>query len=130
MKRNVSLEEISDGKLYTLNDMVKADCHDCRGCSACCRGMGSSIILDPLDVCRLSVNLGKSFDELLEKELELGMVDGAILPNLRMTGPEEACVFWTAGAVQHSFVSSRHLPPLPSWQILSGERVPLFSSGA
>lgn len=97
MKRNVSLEEISDGKLYTLNDMVKADCHDCRGCSACCRGMGSSIILDPLDVCRLSVNLGKSFDELLEKELELGMVDGAILPNLRMTGPEEACVFWTAG---------------------------------
>lgn len=93
MKRNVSLEEISDGKLYTLNDMVKADCHDCRGCSACCRGMGSSIILDPLDVCRLSVNLGKSFDELLEKELELGMVDGAILPNLRMTGPEEACVF-------------------------------------
>ena len=55
--------------------------------------MGSSIILDPLDVCRLSVNLGKSFDELLEKELELGMVDGAILPNLRMTGPEEACVF-------------------------------------
>lgn len=93
MKRNVSLEEISDGKLYTLNDMVKVDCHDCRGCSACCRGMGSSIILDPLDVCRLSVNLGKSFDELLEKELELGMVDGAILPNLRMTGPEEACVF-------------------------------------
>lgn len=93
MKRNVSLEEISDGKLYTLNDMVKADCHDCWGCSACCRGMGSSIILDPLDVCRLSVNLGKSFDELLEKELELGMVDGAILPNLRMTGPEEACVF-------------------------------------
>ena len=40
MKRNVSLEEISDGKLYTSNDMVKADCGDCQGCSACCHGMG------------------------------------------------------------------------------------------
>ena len=34
MKRNVSLEEISDGKLYTSNDMVKADCGDCAGCSS------------------------------------------------------------------------------------------------
>lgn len=93
MKRQVSLDEISDGKLYDLNDMVKADCHDCKGCSACCRGMGSSIILDPLDVHRLVTNLGKSFDELLEEALELQMVDGAILPNLRMAGSSEACVF-------------------------------------
>jgi len=93
MKRQVSLEEISDGKLYGSNDMVKADCHDCKGCSACCRGMGSSIILDPLDVHRLMINLGKSFDELLETALELQMVDGAVLPNLRMAGEAEACVF-------------------------------------
>ncbi len=26
MRREVSLEEISDGKLYEANDMVKADC--------------------------------------------------------------------------------------------------------
>ena len=26
MRREVSLEEISDGRLYELNDMVKADC--------------------------------------------------------------------------------------------------------
>lgn len=93
MKRQVSLEEISDGKLYGSNDMVKADCHDCKGCSACCRGMGSSIILDPLDVHRLMIHLGKDFDELLEESLELKMVDGAVLPNLRMTGESEACVF-------------------------------------
>lgn len=93
MKRQVSLEEISDGKLYGCNDMVKADCHDCKGCAACCRGMGSSIILDPLDVHRLMIHLGKDFDELLEEALELYMVDGAILPNLRMAGEAEACVF-------------------------------------
>ena len=29
MRREVSLEEISDGRLYELNDMVKADCQDC-----------------------------------------------------------------------------------------------------
>lgn len=46
MRRNVDLNEISDGKLYTSNDMVKADCYECQGCSACCRGMGKSIILD------------------------------------------------------------------------------------
>ena len=49
MKRYIDLNEISDGKLYTANDLVKADCHDCKGCSACCQGMGSSIVLDPMD---------------------------------------------------------------------------------
>ena len=53
MKRNVDINEISDGRLYSSGDMVKADCHDCKGCSACCRGMGNSIILDPMDIWRL-----------------------------------------------------------------------------
>ena len=46
MKRDVDLREISDGRLYTAEDMVRADCHDCQGCSACCHGMGNSIILE------------------------------------------------------------------------------------
>ena len=58
MKRNVSLEEISDGRLYDENDMVKVGCSDCKGCSSCCRGMGESIILDPLDIWQLSCGLG------------------------------------------------------------------------
>lgn len=87
------MDEISDGKLYELNDMVKADCRDCEGCCDCCMGMGDSVVLDPLDVHRLSVNLGKSVESLLEGELELGIVDGNILPHLRMTGKEERCVF-------------------------------------
>lgn len=93
MKRNVSLEEISDGRLYGANDMVKADCHGCHGCSDCCRGMGNSIILDPYDVYRLTTGLGKSLQELLEKEVELNVVDGVILPNLKMGGKEESCAF-------------------------------------
>lgn len=93
MRREVSMEEISDGKLYNLNDMVKADCHDCEGCCDCCTGMGESVILDPLDVHRLSVNLKKTPEGLMEKELELDAADGNILPHLRMTGREERCIF-------------------------------------
>lgn len=93
MRREVALEEISDGRLYELNDMVKADCHDCEGCHDCCQGMGESVILDPLDVHRLSVNLGKTPEKLMEDSLELDAVDGNILPHLRMTGKEERCVF-------------------------------------
>lgn len=94
MKRNVSLEEISDGRLYHENDMVKADCHGCRGCYACCTGMGSSVILDPYDVYRLQAGTGKTLSVLLgEEAAELNVVDGVILPNLKMRGPEERCAF-------------------------------------
>lgn len=93
MKRNVNLDEISDGRLYGENDMVKAGCNDCRGCSACCQGMGDSIILDPLDCFRLTCALGKSFEELLMQHVELGVVDGVILPHLKMAGEKERCTF-------------------------------------
>lgn len=85
MRREVDLKEISDGKLYTANDMVKADCQDCKGCSACCREMGASIVLDPLDIHRLTKGMGLSFQELLDRQyIELNLVDGVILPNLKM----------------------------------------------
>lgn len=91
MKRNVSLEEISDGRLYGENDMVKADCHGCKGCSKCCHGMGESIVLDPYDIYRLQVGEGLGFSELLSSgKIELNVVDGVILPNLKMA---EACAF-------------------------------------
>lgn len=93
MRREVSLSEISDGKLYMENDMVKADCRGCAGCSDCCRGMGASIILDPYDAFRLSSGLGRPFADFLEKEVELNVVDGVILPNLKMSGAGEACAF-------------------------------------
>lgn len=93
MKRDIDIKDISDGKLYTANDMVKTDCHDCIGCSDCCRGMGSSIILDPMDIWRLTSNLKTDFNSLLDRYVELGMVDGLILPNLKLAGDQEACSF-------------------------------------
>ena len=94
MKRNVSLEEISDGKLYGANDLVKADCGGCTGCSACCHGMGNTIILDPLDVVRLTEGTGRTTEQMLADGcLELNVVDGIILPNLKMAGETEACMF-------------------------------------
>lgn len=96
MLRNIDLQKVSDGKLYGINDMVKADCGGCEGCSACCQGMGCSIVLDPLDVHRISCGLQKSVEQLLSDSLELNVVDGIILPNLRMSGPKEVCHFLNA----------------------------------
>lgn len=93
MLREINLAEISDGKLYGINDMVKADCGGCQGCSACCHNMGTSIVLDPLDVHRLCAGLGISFEQLLSTSLELNTVDGIILPNLKMSGTQESCTF-------------------------------------
>lgn len=93
MKRNIDLKEISDGKSYSLNDMVKADCNDCQGCSACCHGMGESIVLDPMDIYQLCRGTGQSMQQLLSSSLELNVVDGIILPNLKLAGEGEACTF-------------------------------------
>ena len=95
MERNVTMAEISDGKLYSRDDMVKAGCDDCRGCSACCHGMGNSIVLDPYDVYRLTTLRGDTLEHLLEeKKVEWNVVDGQILPNLALrSGADEACGF-------------------------------------
>lgn len=93
MERNISMEEISDGRLYDAGDMVKADCGGCKGCSKCCSRMGNSVVLNPFDVFRLRKSLGVSFEELLSGPLELHIVDGIILPNLSMSGQEEKCPY-------------------------------------
>lgn len=94
MKRNVSLADISDGRLYGENDMVKADCRGCQDCYRCCTGMGRSVVLDPYDIFRLQQGLGMELKQLLaENKVELNVVDGVILPNLRMAGADERCAF-------------------------------------
>lgn len=94
MIRTCSLEEISDGRLYDENDMVKADTGNCAGCkSVCCHEMGSSIVLDPYDVFRLTETLERTFEELLADRLEINPVDGILLPNLKMTGENSRCAF-------------------------------------
>lgn len=87
------IAEISDGKIYGVNDMVKAACNDCEGCHSCCEGMGDTVLLDPYDVWRLTGGLGKSFEELLAAEVELHVENGVIVPNLKMAGENNRCVF-------------------------------------
>lgn len=93
MKREVDINEISDGRLYSLNDMVRVGCHDCAGCFACCQGMGDSVKLDPLDIYRLCKHLNCDFEMLMRDKIELNVVDGVILPNLKMAAPLEKCAF-------------------------------------
>lgn len=93
MLRELDLQEISDGKKYSSNDMVKVGCEECRGCSACCRGMGNSILIDPLDAFLLTKNLGVSMEQLLAETLELNVVDGIVLPNMKMQENTGACGF-------------------------------------
>ena len=93
MEREIDLNEVSDGRLYGLRDMVKVDCGGCQGCSDCCESMGSTIILDPYDVWRLTEGLHVSFDELLQDKLELNLVEGIILPNMKTDGESERCGF-------------------------------------
>ena len=80
-------------KLYSSSDMVRVGCHDCVGCSACCRDMGQSILLDPYDVYLLTGNLGQTFEQLLGGAIELHMEQGLILPNLRMIPENLSCSF-------------------------------------
>lgn len=93
MLRDIDLKAVSDGRLYRQSDMVKVGCNDCKGCSDCCRGMGSSIVLDPYDCFMLCKNLGESFESLLSYAIELQVVDGIILPNLKMADKTDACAF-------------------------------------
>lgn len=93
MKRNIDMDEISDGKRYGLNEMARIGCNDCSGCSKCCENMGDSIILDPYDIFQLEKNTGKSFQEMLADCIQLNVVDGVILPNLNMVGEKEKCFF-------------------------------------
>ena len=92
MKRDVRVEELQ--KLYTCHDMAKADCGGCHGCSACCQGMGNTVILDPYDMYQLQRGLGADPQVLMAQgHIEMSMVDGLVLPHLTMAGEGEQCVF-------------------------------------
>lgn len=102
MERTIDLLEISDGKIYGLNDMAKLGANNCAGCSACCRDRGDSVTLDPYDVYQLKKGLGLSFEQLLNGKVELSVVEGLIRPSLTMTltghkdangEPATKCVF-------------------------------------
>lgn len=55
--------------------------------------MGNSIVLDPLDVFRLTKGLNCTFEALIQNQAELNVVDGIVLPSIRMREEGEACGF-------------------------------------
>lgn len=80
-------------KFIHLNDLVRADCHDCQGCSACCREMGDSILLDPYDAYQFQ-RKEKPLPVLLENgSIALTVWEGMILPHLQMKETTHACSF-------------------------------------
>lgn len=93
MKRDGDLSALTDGKLYRSSDMARLGCNDCEGCSACCRGMGNSVVLDPYDVWRLEQGLSVKFSEMIGKQIMLSVVDGLILPSLNMENQTGVCPF-------------------------------------
>jgi Fe-S-cluster containining protein len=55
--------------------------------------MGKSIILDPYDIYIFKKNMNIGFQQLLASNVELNVVDGIILPNLKMDAITDKCVF-------------------------------------
>ena len=94
MEHKVNLEEISDGKLYTKNDLIKLGCDGCSGNSSCCRFAEDTITLDPYDIYQLSAGEGLSFELLYSRELiALAPVQGLLLPHLNFSKETDSCPF-------------------------------------
>ena len=84
MKRINILEEISDGKLYDIEDRVKADTCGCEGCNDCCCDVGELVVLTPFDIYEMVNYLGVGFDELLGNQIKLRENNKILLPYLNM----------------------------------------------
>ncbi len=97
MRRDVSVEEISDGRLYKANDMAKLGNGGCSGCHECC-SMGPVIYLDAYDAFQMEKGLGEAFAGLVGNTVELSLADGLILPALKLRaekagGEPEVCPY-------------------------------------
>lgn len=79
--------------LFSGNDMAKLGCGECDGCSDCCRGMGQSIVLDPYDIYQLQKVTKQNFAQLMQEFIELHVLDGLILPSIKMQDDTDACGF-------------------------------------
>lgn len=100
MEHNVDLNEISDGKLYTKNDLVKLGCDSCNGKSSCCRFAEDTITLDPYDMYQLSTGEGLSFELLYGRALiALSPVKGLLLPHLNFSEETGSCPFLEANGL-------------------------------
>ena len=93
MKSINILDEISDGKLYDINDIVKADTCGCDGCSDCCHDVGDLVVLTPFDIYEMVNYLNTTFDELIGNKIELRENNKILLPYLKMNEENKKCSF-------------------------------------
>ena len=93
MKSINILDEISDGKLYDINDIVKADTYGCDGCSDCCHDVGDLVVLTPFDIYEIVNYLNTTFDELIGNKIELRENNKILLPYLKMNDENKKCSF-------------------------------------
>ena len=93
MKSINILDEISDGKLYDIKDIVKADTCGCDGCSDCCIDVGDLVVLTPFDIYEMVSFLDVKFDELLNDKIELRQENKILLPYLKMQDSTKKCSF-------------------------------------
>lgn len=93
MKSLKTLEGISDGKIYDIEDTVNADTGGCKGCHACCHDVGDLVVLTPFDIYEIVSHLNLSFDELLINKLEMRESNKISLPHLKMHGTAKRCSF-------------------------------------
>lgn len=94
MQHKVNLSEISDGTLYTANDMLRIGCDGCGGDASCCRFAEDTITLDPYDIYQLQLGTGLTFEALYSQQLiALSPVDGLLLPHLNFSAKTGACPF-------------------------------------
>ena len=96
MLRYEDIDDISDGIKYKDSDRACVGTHGCKDCSKCCESdMGTTIVLTPFDIYELTRGTGKSFDDMLVSfHIQLSMIDGIVLPHLKM---DEGCKFLTDG---------------------------------
>ena len=92
MKSTNILEEISDGKLYDIKDIVKADTNGCKNCNDCCYDVGDLVVLNPFDIHEITKTLGLNFYELLGNKIELRNNNKISLPYLKMQ-KDKRCSF-------------------------------------
>ena len=71
MRTTNILDKISDGRLYDIEDVVKADTCGCDGCSDCCKDVGDLVVLTPFDIYEITNYLNMDFDKLLGDKIVL-----------------------------------------------------------
>ena len=93
MRTTNILDKISDGRLYDIEDVVKADTCGCDGCSDCCKDVGDLVVLTPFDIYEITNYLNMDFDKLLGDKIVLRENNKIVLPYLKMQEKNKNCSF-------------------------------------